>query len=299
MSGRSVSRKIAWWVSAIALVTGLAQNANAGGAWVPKPKDGYLFFGFSRKTAFKSWNAIGKTTVSTSRHDFRYGYVNGEVGVVPRVSATFLLTYLWGFEGVPTNYEKNFGLRDAWLGAKFRLRSMDSQWPIAVRVTYRTPFFYDQNGPYVRQLFRINSTNAAQVVLHSPEWRGLLRHDLAIGGIISHSFSRFKGWMNFDAAYNWRQGDPADDLPISAEFAYGLPINSPTIYIKTGVNSSWSLHNNSKQDPRGFDRFGTTSTFNDASIVRGSASVIMALPHRYFNRAGLRTMALGTWGASI
>ena len=299
MSGRSISGKIAWWVSAIALVTGLAQNANAGGAWVPKKGDGYISLGFSQKTANKVWDAKGKDFITRNGaglahyHDFRYAYLTGEVGVLPRTSVTFLTTYLWGFEGYKTpGYEKNFGLSDAWIGAKFRLRSLETAWPVAVRVTVRTPFFYDQDGPYVRHLYNRepyrlpNGTvdpDTTFLVINNPEWRGLNRHDVTIAPMISHSFTMFKGWTNLDIGFTWRQGAPANEIPINWDMGYGLPIQSADIYIKAATNMVFAIGNKSISDPS--DRFnfppGFRYDFNKASMIRAAVSVLWSFKGNY------------------
>ena len=42
--------------------------------------------------------------------DFRYTYLSGEVGLLPRLSTRFLVTYLYGLEGPEEELEKNAGL---------------------------------------------------------------------------------------------------------------------------------------------------------------------------------------------
>ena len=71
------------------LVSGAAAApALAGGAWVPPPGHGYVYLGFSRKTAGSSWavdghayDNVSSSTGKVSWHDFRYLYLFGEVGV--------------------------------------------------------------------------------------------------------------------------------------------------------------------------------------------------------------------------
>ena len=46
---------------ALGLATLLSAPAWAGGAWVPKPGDGYLQLGASRKQAQSSWGARGRS----------------------------------------------------------------------------------------------------------------------------------------------------------------------------------------------------------------------------------------------
>jgi len=97
-----------------------SENVWAGGGWVAKPGKGYIQFGYSRKTADRVWNLSGQEVISfnangnPSYHDFRYAYLSGEIGLFNRVSGTFLMTYLWGYEGPKgEKLEKNCGLSDA------------------------------------------------------------------------------------------------------------------------------------------------------------------------------------------
>lgn len=176
--------------------------------------------------------------------------------------------------------EKNFGLSDAWLGLKFRVR--EGAWPQAVRATWRTPFLYDQPGPYARHLYRVRKdhlqsafqgvVDSTAFVMNSPEWRGLLRNDLTLTYAVSHSFRRFQGWMSLEAGYDFRQGAPSDDIPMNFEVGYALPFRSCRPYLKASLNLVKSVGNNSIAAPE--DRFGTTSTFNNASILRGGVSLI-------------------------
>ena len=112
-----------------------------GGAWVPTPGNGDVQLGFSRKTASSSWDTQGDAFVNAnnqgviSYHDFRYGYLSGEIGLLRRVSVRFLSTYLYGLEGPHVDEEKNVGLSDAWFGLKFALAQ--GSWPMALAATER------------------------------------------------------------------------------------------------------------------------------------------------------------------
>src|SRR5215212_5778294 len=124
----------------------LAPTAFCGGAWVPEPGTGDVQLGFSRKTASSSWDANGNAFVNAnnagviSYHDFRYAYLSGEAGLLPRLSARFLVTYLHGLEGPHANLERNEGFSDAWIGLKLAVAR--GAWPMAIAGTMRTPVLY-------------------------------------------------------------------------------------------------------------------------------------------------------------
>ncbi|MEA2564134.1 MAG: protein XagA [Acidobacteriota bacterium] len=247
-----------------------------GGAWVPAPGDGDVQLGFSRKTASTSWNASGdsfqNTTVRDGEtklhyHDFRYGYLSGEVGLLPRLSTRFVTTYLYGLEGPHDDLEKNSGLSDAWFGLKYALAQGD--WPMALAGTVRTPYFYDLPGAYNRYLFDANGQRRGV----SPEWRGVLKHDYTLTYLLSHSMWEGRGWMNLEAGYTWREGAPADQLPISAELGWPLPFAGAAV--KGSLVYVGSLGNDSLREPD--DRFGANATFNfnDASMARVGVSLIL------------------------
>ena len=267
----------------------------AGGAWVPEPGKGSIQWGYSRKTGHQIWDDQGNGFIKKNAagklptlHDFRYGILSGEVGLHKRVSGTFLFTYLWGFEGAKPNQEENFGFSDAWLGAKFQVKN--GTWPQALRASWRTPFMYDQQGPYQRHLYSVkhDAANLAKLeagqtvadtvsfVMNNPEWRGILRNDLAFLYSVSHSFHRFPGWMSLEAGYNFRQGGPSDDIPVNFELGYTFKVKSYTPHLKLSGNLVKSVGNNSKSDPH--DRFNFPASipfdFNDASMFRGGLSLL-------------------------
>lgn len=268
-----------------------AESVWAGGGWVPKPGKGYVQAGYSRKTADYVWDAEGNKNFTNNFHDFRYGYFSGEIGLFKRVSGTWTMTYLWGYEGAKDDMEENFGLSDAWFGGMFQLS--EGTWPMAIRATVRTPFFYDQRGPYVRHLYNVEPyrlpdgtlvVDSTFHVINNPEWRGLLKTDYTIAFNISRSILNYQGWATFEAGYNFRTGVPSDDVPVNLEVGYTLPVAfSPMV--KVNLNGVFSVHNN---DPVGDvnDRFRATSSFNDASIIRGSVTVILPLGNRFFAQAG-------------
>ncbi|NJL28401.1 MAG: hypothetical protein HC897_11190 [Thermoanaerobaculia bacterium] len=261
-------RTMVSFVFAFLLLPGIAL---AGGAWVPAPGDGDLTLGFSQKTANRSWDSRGDTIIHTSNHDFRYAYLSGELGLVKRLSTTFLVTYLDGREGPPGDEEKNSGLSDAWFGLKYALRQ--DQWPMAIAATLRTPIFYDIKGPYSRHLFDANGN----LLGNSPEWRGLLKTDLTLSYLVSHSIKDGEGWFNLEAGYTLREGAPADQIPVSGELGWPLPWRHTKV--KVSAVYVQSLGNDSPRKPD--DRFGSRPgyNFNNASMAKIGASFIFALDH--------------------
>jgi hypothetical protein len=255
--------------------------ASAGGAWVPEPWKGDVELGFSRKTASSSWDASGNSFVNTtnvngqpkiSYHDFRYGFLSGEVGLFRRVSAHFLVTYLDGLEGAHGREEDNSGLSDAWFGAKVALRQ--DALPMALKFTLRTPMFYDISGPYNRYLFDAQGNRRAL----SPEWRGLLKRDYTLSYLISRSFHDGQGWANLETGYTWREGAPADQIPLFLDAGYPLAWHGTKL--KGAVTYIYSRGNDSPRQPD--DRFGANATFNfnDASYLKAGMSVLVPLGHR-------------------
>src|SRR5689334_4496226 len=104
-----------------ALLASLPATGFCGGAWVPTPGQGDVQLGFSRKTADTSWDSSGSSFVNLTTqngqrvrtyHDFRYAYLSGEIGLLPRLSTRFLATYPYGLEGPHSDLEKNAGLSD-------------------------------------------------------------------------------------------------------------------------------------------------------------------------------------------
>ena len=249
-----------------------------GGAWIPAPGKGDFQLGFSRKTASSSWDAKGTafdnlTTVSGQRvpayHDFRYGYLSGELGLFKRLSARALVTYLHGLEGPHTNLERNVGFSDAWLGLKYGVREGD--FPMAIAATLRTPALYDREGVYNRHTF----DSAGKVNGVSSEWRGVLKHDYTMSYLVSHSIAEGRGWWQLETGYTWREGAPADQLPLNAEMGWPLPWRGTTL--KGTVVAVRSLGNDSVAQPDDRFRSNATFNFNDASMARAGLAVIVPL----------------------
>ncbi len=266
-----------------------------GGAWVPSPGMGDVQLGLSRKTASTSWSRDGDVFTNTngigqiSYQDFRYAYLSGEVGLLPRLSTRFLFTYLNGLEGPHAELEENNGLSDAWVGFKFALAQ--GSWPMALSTTMRTPYFYDLPGAYNRYVFDAQGQRRGV----SPEWRGLLKHDYSLTYLLSHSYREGRGWINFETGYTWREGAPADQIPVSAEVGYPLPVLNAAV--KGSLFYVSSLGNESPRQPD--DRFGSgaVTNFNDASMARLGVSFLAPV-----GRSGRTTVELGynqwIWGIS-
>jgi hypothetical protein len=264
---------------------------SAGGAWVPEPGDGTLTLGYSKKHAASSWDAFGNAFDNGTQHDFRYAYLDGDVGLFRNLSAQFLLTFLDGREGPPGDLERNVGFSDAWFGLKYQLKQ--GSYPMALGANLRTPMFYDREGPYNRYVFN----NRGEIAGLNDEWRGLLKYDYTLAYYVSHSFLGGAGWANFWTGYTWRTGAPADQIPAVLEAGYPLPWFGATV--KGQVLWAWSLHNDSPRQPD--DRFGGNATFsfNDASLGRVGAGLIIPIPlgprHRWNVEVGYNKWI---WGRS-
>lgn len=280
------------WITTALILTTMSSAAWAGGAWLPGTGHGTLYGGFSRKTAHTSWNASGESFTNTGRyenHDFRYLYLNGEVGLSRRVSAIFLFTHLDGLEGPTGELRRNTGPSDAWLG--FKVRLTDKTWKTALRATLRTAYLYDIDGPYTSELY----DDEGHFVGHSPEWRGLLKEDYTLEGVASRSFHGGRSWGIASLGYTYRVGAPADQVPFYLEG--GRWLASGRVAVKFESYWAFSLGNDSPRAPD--DRFGSRPTFNfnDASMGRVGASFIVPL-----GRKGKWSLTAGynlwVWGRS-
>jgi len=268
----------------------------AGGAWIPAPGKGDFQLGFSRKTASSSWDASGDafpnlSTVAGQRvpaaHDFRYGYLSGELGIFRHLSARVLVTYLHGLEGPHGGMERNVGFSDAWVGLKYGVREGD--WPMAIAATMRTPALYDRSGAYNRHLF----DSSGKVIGVSSEWRGVLKHDYSVSYLLSHSIRDGRGWMQLETGYTWREGAPADQVPLTAEIGWPLPWRGTSI--KGTMFAVRSLGNDSPAQPDDRFRANATFNFNDASMARAGVAIIIPVAHATNVEAGYNQWV---WGKS-
>lgn len=272
--------------------------ARADGAWIPPAGHGYVNLGFSEKKASTSWDVKGNVYTNTtnvdgrqvpSYHDFRYGYLSGEVGIVKNLSFRGLMAYLNGLEGPSTDYYRNSGLTDAWFGFKYGLRQKTA-FPMAVAVTGRVPWFYDLGKvPYNRFLFDTDG----EIIGNSPEWRGVLKEDLTLSYIVSHSFMQGRGWASLEAGYTWRAGSPADQIPVWVEAGYPLPFLNAAV--KGTATFVRSRYNQSPRQPD--DRFGqgAVNNFNEASMLRLAGSFWVPISDHFGVEAGYGQWV---WGRS-
>ena len=243
--------------------------ALAGGAWVPEKGDGDIQFGYSRKFADSSWNPDGQTVHNTSNHLFRYGFINGELGLGNRFSVGFTALYLDGLEGAPGSYEQNRGTSEAFLSVKFRLK--EGTWPMAVMAHMRTSILYDQAGVYDRHTFLpdeddIDGDGDVTEAIHQAvdsEWRGLLGEDYNLSYLASRSIFN-GGWVNLGIGYTYRTGNLSDEIPLYGELAF--PSGWEPLTIKGALSYVQSVHNESEIRQED-DRFGCSPTncFPDAS----------------------------------
>jgi hypothetical protein len=270
------NRRFVWSLFVLPFLGLALSDAQAGGGWVAEPGHGYASIGYSQKTARTSWNSQGEPFNNVTGnppvanwHDFRYVYVSGEAGVVKNVAVNWLFTWLDGYEGPEANPERNHGMSDCWLGARYAVRK--GAWPVAAGFVVRTPFFYDMIGPYTRHLY---NEDGEEVTL-SPEWRGVLKHDYTVYGAVSRSLAGGRGWASLDAGFTWRAGSPADKLPINLDAGYPLPVRFRNTRLKVMANFVQSMGNEDPREPD--DRFGGNSNFNfnDASMLRLAGSLVV------------------------
>ena len=259
----------------LALLFLVPAPATAGGAWVPEPGEGYVQLGASRKQADTSWSSSGEAFDNSGRfqvHDFRYGYLAGELGLFRKVSATYLVTYLQGLEGPRGDLHENTGFSDSWFGLKYRLR--EGRLPMALGFTVRTSILYDQEGPYSLELY----DDEGNYLGLSPEWRGLLKEDYTLSYLVSRSIANYEGWWNVGTGYTYREGAPADEVPIWGEIGY--PLGWKDLRVKGTTFWVINVGNDSPRQPD--DRFGSRPGFNFNEASMGRVGVALYLP---FGRA--------------
>ncbi len=234
------------------------EQMQAGGPWVQRTGKVRLSGGYSRKIAGSRWtrdsvnNKItdtppDSTLVDGLFHDFRYGYISGEVGVAPGLEFSGTINYLWGYERVSrdpkTNktvaphWELNSGFTDMWLNLKYQF--LEGDIPMAAMVSSRFPDLYDEPSvPYTRYQTRTFTNNQLvktadgrdsivkrtdTSVEATSEWRGLLKRDFGVHILAGHSFDG-GGYVQAMLGYNMRQGAFADQLLFSVDGGYPIEI---------------------------------------------------------------------------
>ncbi len=97
---------------------------------------------------------------------------------------------------------------------------------MAIEINSRFPDLYDQPGKeYSRYNYQYIGKDT--FVEASPEWRGLLKRDLAINYHIGGSFDRAgKSFFKGQLGYNWRQGAFADQLLASIAAGYNFRLKN-------------------------------------------------------------------------
>jgi hypothetical protein len=195
------------------------------------------------------------------------------VGLVHGWSTTFLITWLDGREGPTGDLHRNTGWSDAWLAVKYGWG--DSQRPMAVKLEVRTPALYDIDGPYSLELYDAEGNFLG----NSPEWRGVLKHDVTLYWLHSRSLGGGRGWANLELGYTWRQGAPADQIPLNLDGGWTLPWAG--LAVKGSIAYRDSLGNDSARQPD--DRFGSRPgyNFNDASMARAGVSLLLPFGSRH------------------
>jgi len=224
-----------------------------GGPWAQKPGKVRLSVGYSRKTSGSRWingkldEPPDSTLVDGLFHDFRYGYLMPEIGIVDNLEFSALILYLWGYERVYERdpltgarepvWELNQGFTDMWLQLKYQF--LDGDYPMAIQISSRFPDLYSEGGPYTRYIERATShqevrniNDSLQVVtvrdtaeVPSSEWRGLLKRDLGIHLLAGHSFG-YDGYIQGELAYNFQQGAYADQIIFGLSGGYNIPLGS-------------------------------------------------------------------------
>ncbi len=232
----------------------VAIDLHAGGPWTQKKGKTRLSFGFSRKTAGTLWRENKLETPDDSTlvdglfHDFQYAYLSAEIGIIDNLELSGTINYLWGYERVTSNpntgqvvppyWELNQGFTDSWLNLKYQF--LEGEVPMAVMLSSRFPDLYDEPGHvYARHATRTYTTTFdtlgadgtdslvrlnQKIVEPTSEWRGLLKRDFGVHLLVGHSFGG-DGYIEGQLAYNFRQAAYADQVIISIDGGYTIPIS--------------------------------------------------------------------------
>lgn len=321
-------------VVAMVLAAFAVADLYAGGPWVQKPGKVRLTFGFSRKTANSLWrNGVleephDSTLVDGLFHDFQYGYLYGEVGIIEGLELSGTINYLWGYERIRTDpqtgkaikpaWELNQGFTDSWLNLKYQVLGGD--FPVAVMLSSRFPDLYDEPGHvydrYNRKVMRysIDSVKADgtdticnvidTVVEASGEWRGLLKRDLGVFVLAGHSFGD-DGYIQAQLGYNFREDAFADQVMFSIDGGYNFPVTkSLDVMPKLLFDYTGGVGNGEVPNPS--DRFGfkdskgryvANNYFNNGRYGRLYGSVTASVDDTYGIDLGVGRWIFGNGSA--
>ncbi|MDB5034165.1 MAG: hypothetical protein JWQ98_1406 [Chlorobi bacterium] len=321
-------------ISIACLLLGLAAGElHAGGPWAAKKGKGRLTFGYSRKTAGQKWYGDGSSSTTPDDslldgkfHDFRYGYLSGEVGLFDHLELSGTLLYLWGYEKVGSNpktgkpipfeWELNSGFTDAWLNLKYQF--LEGEYPMAAMVSSRFPDLYDEPGPYTRYVSRFYTTPISTktvdgrdstflhkdtAVVASNEWRGLLKRDFGIHLLAGHSFGA-EGYIEGELGYNFRQGAFADQLLFSIDGGYNIAVtNNLMVTPKLLFDYTGGVGNGNLPDSS--DRFNfrvanvpqANFYFNNSKYGRLYGSAIISYDDHYGLELGVGKWIFGSGAA--
>ena len=260
-----------------------SQNFAQGGPWVVEKGKTLLSLGYSQKTASQRWAPRSLDTKNTTTgsddtwgtdslqtnsnlvngkfHDFRYVYLNFQIGLMKNLELSGNINYLFGYEAISSDpktgvkltsprMELNQGFTDAWLRIKYKL---PTKLPMAIEFNSRFPDLYDQPGhTYTRYNYQYTNLEGKKdtTVEASSEWRGLLKRDFALIYHIGSSFLKNGDlFAQGFAGYNWRQGAYADQFLAGATVGYTFRVGKgieiiPNIY----TDLTYGLTNGGKPD---------------------------------------------------
>lgn len=252
-------------VTAASLLTLVPTRGIAGGGWVDEQGKGSIRIGYDWKPQVGAlrrdiegnlYNALFNTS-----HDYRFLYLSGDVGIVPRLEGSLVLTYLWAWEIVDSTSEEPsqiyHGASDMWVGLKYQL--LDGAFPVAVGGTVRLPYLYEAS-----------STRNGQPLTNVP---GLLGHDYELSVAVSHSITP-RLYATAMGAFRLREGASANQLIYGVDGGYTLPMLDDRVTVRACIDGVASV--GEPRESTSFDRFpgyrterdGHAFDFNNASYFR-------------------------------
>lgn len=253
-----------------------AQAMYAGGGWVEEPGHGNIRVGYNWKlqpdALRRDIEGELYTSLFTMTHDYRFLYLSGEVGILPGLEGSLLVTYLWAAETVDSTAEdpSRFydGPSDMWVGLKYQLWGGD--FPTAIAATVRLPYLYE--GSSVRN---------GHVLTEVP---GLLGRDYELSAAVSHSFDS-RIYASLGSGFRLREGAATNQILLVAETGGKLPFLDDRVSVKLGVDGAFSVGEPEPSTSK--DRFSGLTLergshmfdFNDASYLRPQVGIsVQVLP---------------------